>query len=62
MPDIKIFGILVLLGFLKTQLVLSDAEGDYCYSDEEHPYLLAGTKTAYQVVHGLIENTTVPSK
>lgn len=60
MSRVNIFVILIALFCLTNELVLSDS--NYCYSDDEHPYLYAGTKTAYEVVHGLIKNTTLPSK
>lgn len=60
MMDVKIFTILIALVCLKNQLVSCD-NANYCYSDDEHPYLLFDTKTAYEFTHGLIKNTTVPS-
>lgn len=60
MSRVNIFAILITLFCLTNELVLSDS--NYCYSDDEHPYLCAGTKTAYEVEHGLIKNTTLPSK
>lgn len=52
----------ILIAFLCTnELILSEAV-KYCYSDDEHPYLQAATKTAYEFEHGIIKNTTVPSK
>lgn len=61
MSRIKFFAILIALFRLTNiELILSEA-AEYCYSDDEHPYLLAGTKTAYEVEHGIIKNTTVPN-
>ncbi|XP_043527414.1 multiple inositol polyphosphate phosphatase 1-like [Frieseomelitta varia] len=60
MSSIKFFAILIALFCLTNELILSEAV-KYCYSDDEHPYLLAGTKTAYEVEHGIIKNTTVPN-
>ena len=59
MSRVNIFAILIALFCLTNELVLSDS--NYCYSDDEHPYLRAGTKTAYVVEHGLIKNTTLPN-
>ena len=61
MMDVKIFTILIALVCLKNQLVSCDDNANYCYSDDEHPYLLFDTKTAYEFTHGLIKNTTVPN-
>ncbi|XP_012144858.2 multiple inositol polyphosphate phosphatase 1 [Megachile rotundata] len=59
--DIKILTILITVVCLKNQLVACDDEANYCYSDDEHPYLLFDTKTAYHFSHGFIKNTTVPN-
>ena len=61
MSNVKFFAILIALLCFTNELILSEAV-KYCYSDDEHPYLLAGTKTAYEVEHGIIKNTTVPSE
>ncbi|KOC61016.1 Multiple inositol polyphosphate phosphatase 1 [Habropoda laboriosa] len=59
MFDVKIFAILIAIFCLNSRFVLSDDEADYCYADDEHPYLQAGTKTGYHFSHGLVKNTTV---
>ncbi|XP_031777741.1 multiple inositol polyphosphate phosphatase 1 [Nasonia vitripennis] len=41
---------LLLLGFLTEEVTAR--ESDYCYAYEQDPYLLMGTKTAYQFVQG----------
>ncbi|XP_076171851.1 multiple inositol polyphosphate phosphatase 1 [Ptiloglossa arizonensis] len=61
MLDIRILTILVVFVSFENQLVLSNVETNYCYSTDEHPYLNAGTKTAYHYIHGLITNTSVPN-
>ncbi|XP_076234196.1 multiple inositol polyphosphate phosphatase 1 [Calliopsis andreniformis] len=60
MLDIRVFTILIIV-CLETKLVLCDAETNYCYSDDQQPYIYANTKTAYQLNHGLIKNTSVPN-
>ena len=37
-------------------------ETDYCYAFEQDPYLLMGTKTAYQFVRGRSQLPPVPSE
>ncbi|XP_017882165.1 multiple inositol polyphosphate phosphatase 1-like [Ceratina calcarata] len=52
----KIFAILALV-CINNRIVLSD----YCYHDDENPYLYYSTLTAYENEHGLIKNVTVPN-
>ncbi|XP_053996568.1 multiple inositol polyphosphate phosphatase 1-like [Hylaeus anthracinus] len=61
MLDIRIFTILVAFVCVKGRSISSDVENNYCYPTDVHPYLNAGTKTAYHHMHGLITNTSVPS-
>lgn len=62
MLDIRIFTILIVAICFTNQLALSDEQVNYCYSTDEHAYLNAGTKTPYEFTHGLIKNSSVPSK
>ncbi|CAK9834098.1 Multiple inositol polyphosphate phosphatase 1 [Anthophora retusa] len=57
----NIFTIFLAIFCLKSRLASSDVEADYCYTDDENPYLQAATKTAYRFSHSSIENVTVPN-
>ncbi|XP_024947003.1 multiple inositol polyphosphate phosphatase 1 isoform X3 [Cephus cinctus] len=41
---------LTIVAFLSSQIIARDH--DYCYADDDNPYLYMATKTAYQFVHG----------
>lgn len=63
MSSVKIITIFsAVICCLSNQLAFSYVIPDYCYSDDNSPYLYAGTKTGYEIEHGLIKETTVPSK
>ncbi|XP_076651099.1 multiple inositol polyphosphate phosphatase 1 [Halictus rubicundus] len=61
MLDIRILTIVIAFVSLEGQFIVSDAKDDYCYSVDKHPYLFAGTKTAYKIGDHLISNTSVPN-
>ncbi|XP_078035092.1 multiple inositol polyphosphate phosphatase 1 [Augochlora pura] len=61
MFDTTVFAILIVLVSVGDRFVSSDPGNDYCYSDDPQAYLLAGTKTAYEISHNLIRNTSVPN-
>ena len=50
---------LLWLGLMGSRAIAR--EFDYCYAYEQEPYLLMGTKTAYQFVQGRSRLQPVPS-
>ena len=52
----------VLCAFLFFSLA-AGYDQDYCFANEENPYLMYGTKTAYEFVHEKTRNPEdIPSK
>ncbi|XP_012342994.1 multiple inositol polyphosphate phosphatase 1-like [Apis florea] len=56
MPSVKIFAILIAIFCLENDLALSE----YCYVDDRNPFLFFSTKTAYEHVHGTINDSKLP--
>jgi hypothetical protein len=52
----------VLLSFVSLLTQGIAEKFDYCYTYDQDPYLLMGTKTAYQFVQGRSRLPPVPSK